>query len=115
MVEFKTISYEAVTVGEEFKSEDFVVKPEDLETAWDYAVANEAEIDQAIRDNEQGEEGKYLDLLLYKRNRNWVAQFDTIATKSPTLFAVGAGHLPGAQGVLELLRKKGYTVKPLKN
>lgn len=37
MVEFKTISYEAVTVGEEFKSEDFVVKPEDLET-FAYAV-----------------------------------------------------------------------------
>ena len=34
---FKTISYEAVTVGEEFKSEDFVVKPEDVET-FAYAV-----------------------------------------------------------------------------
>lgn len=63
----------------------------------------------------QGEEGKYLDLLLYKRNRNWAAQFDTIAAKGATLFAVGAGHLPGKEGVLELLRKKGYTVTPLKN
>lgn len=32
VVEFKTISYEAVTVGEEFMSDDFLVKPEDVET-----------------------------------------------------------------------------------
>jgi acyl dehydratase len=37
MVEFKTISYETVTVGEEFRSDDFLVKPEDVET-YAYAV-----------------------------------------------------------------------------
>ena len=37
MVEFKTISYEAVTVGEQFKSDDFLIKPEDVET-FAYAV-----------------------------------------------------------------------------
>ena len=37
MVEFKTISYETVTVGEEFMSDDFLIKPEDVET-FAYAV-----------------------------------------------------------------------------
>jgi acyl dehydratase len=37
MVEFKPISYEAVTVGEEFRSDDFLIKPEDVET-YAYAV-----------------------------------------------------------------------------
>ena len=37
MIEFKTISYEVVTVGEEFMSDDFLVKPEDVET-FAYAV-----------------------------------------------------------------------------
>lgn len=32
MVEFKPISYEIVTVGEEFMSDDFLIKPEDVET-----------------------------------------------------------------------------------
>ena len=32
MVEFKPISYEDVTVGEEFMSDDFLIKPEDVET-----------------------------------------------------------------------------------
>jgi uncharacterized protein (DUF433 family) len=31
--------------------------PADLEAVWEYAVANEAEIEQAIRENEEGEEG----------------------------------------------------------
>lgn len=37
MIEFKLISYEAVTVGEEFMSDDFLIKPEDVET-FAYAV-----------------------------------------------------------------------------
>ncbi len=32
MVEFKTISYEVITVGEELMSDDFTVKPEDVDT-----------------------------------------------------------------------------------
>ena len=36
MIEFKEISYEVVTVGEEFRSDDFLIKPEDVET---YAFA----------------------------------------------------------------------------
>jgi uncharacterized protein YbaP (TraB family) len=63
----------------------------------------------------EGAEGKYLDLLLYNRNRNWAGQFDSIAEKNPVLIAVGAGHLPGKQGLLALLRSKGYKVTPVKN
>jgi hypothetical protein len=31
--------------------------PEDLEAAWEYAAANETEIDEAIHANEKGDEG----------------------------------------------------------
>src|SRR3954467_3160907 len=37
MVEFKKISYDVVQVGEEFRSDDFLIKPEDVET-FAYAV-----------------------------------------------------------------------------
>lgn len=57
----------------------------------------------------------YLDLLLYDRNRRWSEQMPIIMEDRPTLFAVGAGHLPGELGVIKLLQKSGYTVKPLKN
>ncbi|MBI4191616.1 MAG: MaoC family dehydratase [Betaproteobacteria bacterium] len=32
MVEFRKLSYDAVRVGEEFMSDDFLIKPEDVET-----------------------------------------------------------------------------------
>ncbi|MFZ1527761.1 MAG: TraB/GumN family protein [Ferruginibacter sp.] len=56
-----------------------------------------------------------MDVLLYNRNRNWVVQLKNILPKKSIFAAVGAGHLVGDQGVLELLRKEGYTVKPLLN
>ena len=37
MVEFKTLTYETVRVGEEFMSDDFLIKPEDVDT-YAYAV-----------------------------------------------------------------------------
>ncbi len=54
-------------------------------------------------------------LLLVNRNKNWVPLFDKMSREMPTFFAVGAGHLPGEYGMLELLRKEGFTLVPLKD
>lgn len=71
-------------------------------------------LEQLTVSEEGGMEG-YLDLLLYNRNHNWVEKFGNITLQGSYLFAVGAGHLPGDKGVLNLLRQKGYTVKPVAN
>ena len=52
--------------------------------------------------------------LLYDRNHNWVGQMPDIMQTASTLFVIGAGHLPGEQGLIKLLQGKGYTVEPLK-
>jgi len=57
----------------------------------------------------------YIDLLLYNRNANWVQQMPLIMKEKSTLFAVGAGHLGGEKGVINLLRKAGYKVRPMKH
>jgi uncharacterized protein YbaP (TraB family) len=57
----------------------------------------------------------FTDILLYNRNRNWVEKLKTILPSRSVLIAVGAGHLPGENGVINLLRKAGYTVKPVPN
>ena len=57
----------------------------------------------------------YLDLLLYGRNRRWVEKLRTLMPEKSLLIAVGAGHLAGEQGLISLLRQKGYTVLPVKN
>ena len=55
------------------------------------------------------------DILLDKRNKNWVEQLKTIMKKKPVFVAVGAGHLLGETGLIALLRKEGYKVRPLEN
>lgn len=52
--------------------------------------------------------------LVYNRNTDWVKKMPEIMKKKSTLFAVGAGHLPGEKGVLELLKKAGYKVESVK-
>ncbi len=56
---------------------------------------------------------KLREILLDKRNKNWVELIPSIAKDAPTLFAVGAGHLPGNNGIIQLLRIQGYTVEPV--
>ncbi|MEO5782117.1 MAG: TraB/GumN family protein [Ginsengibacter sp.] len=58
---------------------------------------------------------KYEDILLTKRNLNWVGQLKNIMKKESVFVAVGAGHLVGEKGLLNLLRKEGYKVEPLLN
>jgi uncharacterized protein YbaP (TraB family) len=54
------------------------------------------------------------ELLLDRRNRNWIPVMESVMKNSSTFFAVGAGHLAGSQGLLALLRKQGYKVKGIK-
>jgi len=58
---------------------------------------------------------EYTDVLLVDRNKNWIEELKKILPKKSVLVAVGAGHLPGNMGVINLLRKAGYTVEPVEN
>ena len=49
--------------------------------------------------------------LIYNRNANWLQQMPAIMQSKPTFFAVGAAHLVGDKGVLQLLRNAGYTIE----
>jgi uncharacterized protein len=53
----------------------------------------------------------YEDLLLANRNAAWIPIMEKAMQAKSTFFAVGAGHLGGEKGVLNLLKKQGYTVK----
>jgi len=57
----------------------------------------------------------YTDVLLYKRNYNWIEKLKQLLPVKKMLIAVGAGHLPGEKGVINLLRKAGYKVTPVAN
>jgi len=59
--------------------------------------------------------GEFTDILLYDRNANWSKKLQELMPGNGLVIAVGAGHLPGVKGVLNLLRQAGYTVEPVKN
>lgn len=53
-------------------------------------------------------------IMLTDRNENWAKQLQSILPEKSVLVCVGAGHLPGEKGLLNLLRQAGYTVTPVK-
>ncbi|MBX0291292.1 TraB/GumN family protein [Hymenobacter sp. HSC-4F20] len=55
----------------------------------------------------------YDKLLLDDRNQRWVGAIGRQATAHPTFFAVGAAHLGGPNGLVQLLRQQGYQVRPV--
>ncbi|WP_273444892.1 TraB/GumN family protein [Neolewinella agarilytica] len=74
-----------------------------------------AEMASTISDESAGV-ARFEELLLTKRNENWVPQIrDNInaANAGGKFYAVGAGHLGGARGVIALLRGAGITVEPV--
>ncbi len=50
---------------------------------------------------------------LYKRNLIQANSIDSIIRRSPLFVGVGAAHLPGRRGVIEMLRGMGYNLRPI--
>jgi uncharacterized protein YbaP (TraB family) len=86
---------------EEFKKLVAVYKTQDVDSI--YGLTNQSpELMEA--ENE----------LLVKRNSKWIPVMKSSMQQGSSFFAVGAAHLGGDIGVIALLRKQGYTVKPVK-
>jgi uncharacterized protein len=79
-----------------------------------YKEQNLAKIESVLSDTTFNE-GEDNEIMLKNRNVNWVNQLESILKKSNIFMAVGAAHLVGKDGVIALLRKKGYKVEPLEN
>lgn len=71
-------------------------------------------IQSLFSESEYGQ-AENMDILLTKRNQNWVEQLKTILKTKSVFIAVGAAHLVGDDGLITLLRKEGYTLTPIQN
>ena len=69
----------------------------------------------AMQELMQGDETikEYEDILLVKRNKNWIPQIKEMMASESVFFAVGAGHLGGEMGVIQLLKNEGLKLTPL--
>lgn len=56
----------------------------------------------------------YGGLLVDERNQAWIPAMERISNNRSVFYAVGAGHLSGDKGVINLLREAGYTMTPVR-
>ena len=63
--------------------------------------------EMSLKDDESAD---FMRLLVDNRNISWVRQLKEIFATTPAFVAVGALHLPGENGLLNLLRREGYIV-----
>lgn len=64
--------------------------------------------------SDEGSLSQVYEKLMYQRNRNMTSKIEGYLKKRETCFViVGAGHLVGNRGIIELLKSKGYTIEQL--
>jgi uncharacterized protein YbaP (TraB family) len=83
--------------------------PDKLQEA--YRSGNLDLLDSINRLNSQSD--AFDEKFLYRRNEIQADGIDSILKKSSLFVGVGAAHLPGERGVIEILRKKGYKLRPI--
>jgi uncharacterized protein YbaP (TraB family) len=54
-----------------------------------------------------------MNYLLFQRNQAWAEELARKLGDKTYFIGVGAGHLGGEQGVIKLMREKGFKVKPI--
>jgi len=55
-----------------------------------------------------------MDAIISNRNKAWSTKLPALMTVEPTFVVVGALHLPGEEGLLNLLKKQGYTLQAVR-
>ena len=82
-----------------------------IRDAW--SSGNAAGLDSLLNSGMKSSPGVFT-ALITNRNRSWIPKLESlIRGKDDALVVVGAGHLVGKEGVVELLRAKGYTIEQL--
>jgi uncharacterized protein YbaP (TraB family) len=90
------------------KYKDFYASAQKIEDA--YRDGNLDALDSLSKLTSSRNTQKYL---INDRNVFFVNTIDSVLKTKSIFSGVGAAHLPGEEGVIELLRKKGYTVEPI--
>ena len=76
---------------------------QDLEAIWNQSMNSD--------DDPRSFSSEELFKMVAVRNLAWMKKIPSVMSRKSTLFVVGCLHLPGSDGVLNLLRQAGYTVE----
>jgi uncharacterized protein YbaP (TraB family) len=82
----------------------------DMVEVWN--SGDEAKMLEAVSSDPDISEAEVMKALLIDRNASWISPIEAmLARNEQNLIIVGAAHLVGDTGVVELLRAKGYSVR----
>ncbi|MHA6287794.1 TraB/GumN family protein [Maricaulis sp. CAU 1757] len=82
---------------------------DEMVRAW--ATGDMVALDRLINESMRDETPEVYQTIIVRRNQDWVPQIAEILEGEGVAFvAVGAAHLPGENGVVELMRDAGHTV-----
>ncbi len=79
-----------------------------------YLTGNLDKIEEIMFAPEVGMSEETAERMLYRRNDKWISKLKEILPSETVFVSVGAGHLIGERGLIEQLKKLGYTVEPVK-
>lgn len=80
-----------------------------IATAW--KAGDTAPIERLLLTDMKSVDAAVYETLLIGRNRRWVPQIEDCLSQQRCFVVVGAAHLVGPDGLVSMLRAKGYTVK----
>ena len=85
---------------------------EEMISAW--RTGDSAQLSKVFVEDMKEETPELYDSLLYQRNLRWIPQIDQMLQDPDTEFVlVGAAHIVGEKGLLDLLAQKGYEIEQL--
>jgi uncharacterized protein YbaP (TraB family) len=118
-IEFQISRFDELTMEEQDRMLASTLRELETEKAAVTTLANawkagDAPTVERIVLQELRQEPKMYQRLLVERNRDWMPKIEALfARKTPTFVVVGAAHLVGNDGLLAMLKAKGYTVEQL--
>ena len=83
---------------------------QDLQGLYNYVTASFVEFEKDPKKIDE-----MLAKMLTNRNKKWIPLLSNWMQEKSLFIAVGAGHLAGDEGVINLLKRQGYTVEPVFN
>lgn len=104
------LSYQAETLVEMLKNpEEAVEAARNLSAAY-----QKRDLDAMLQISKEDEQHpEFMELILYKRNKEWMEKIPSIINEAPSFIVVGALHLAGPEGIINSLKEKGYTITPV--
>lgn len=114
----ETVNEQVKAFENAFSNEEFILQLEMYDSAYFkrlielYLAEDLNKIFEMTSDDELMD-AEAQNFMLDVRNQNWIKKMPEMMKQHSVFFAVGAAHLPGENGVINLLRNAGYKVKSI--